>query len=52
MQNQGPSPAANCVAAVRTGNLLFIADQVPLQDGKPHFPGVGVEVEAVFEIRD
>lgn len=40
MQNQGPSPAANCVPAVRTGNLLFIADQVPVQDGKPQFLGV------------
>jgi len=40
------------VPAVRTANLLFIADQVPVQDGKPQFLGVAVEVEAVFEIRD
>lgn len=49
---QGPSPAANCVPAVRTGNLLFMADQVPVQDGNPQFLGVAVEVEAVFEFRD
>lgn len=34
-----PSPAANYVPAVRTGNLLFIAGQVPVQDGKAQFLG-------------
>jgi enamine deaminase RidA (YjgF/YER057c/UK114 family) len=34
-----PAPAANYVPAVRSGNLLFIAGQVPLQDGKAQFIG-------------
>lgn len=34
-----PNPAANYVPAVRSGNQLFIAGQVPLQDGKPQFLG-------------
>jgi enamine deaminase RidA (YjgF/YER057c/UK114 family) len=35
----GPAPAANYVPAVRSGNLLFIAGQIPVQDGKPQFIG-------------
>jgi enamine deaminase RidA (YjgF/YER057c/UK114 family) len=43
-----PAPAANYVPAVRSGNLLFIAGQVPLQDGKAQFigqlgDGLGIE---------
>jgi enamine deaminase RidA (YjgF/YER057c/UK114 family) len=34
-----PAPAANYVPAVRTGNQLFIAGQVPVQDGQAHFIG-------------
>lgn len=43
-----PLPAANYVPTVRTGNLLFISGQVPVQDGKPLFLGqlgAGVTVE-------
>jgi len=43
-----PSPAANYVPAVRSGNQLFIAGQVPLRDGKPQFlgkVGAGLSVE-------
>jgi len=43
-----PAPAANYVPAVRSGNLLFIAGQVPLQDGQAQFigqlgAGLGIE---------
>lgn len=34
-----PSPAANYVPAVRSGDQLFIAGQVPVQDGKLPFLG-------------
>jgi enamine deaminase RidA (YjgF/YER057c/UK114 family) len=34
-----PNPAANYVPAVRSGNQLFIAGQVPVQDGKAQFIG-------------
>ena len=43
-----PAPAANYVPAVRSGNLLFIAGQVPLQDGKAQFIGrlgAGLDIE-------
>lgn len=43
-----PAPAANYVPAVRTGHLLFIAGQVPVQGGKPQFLGqlgAGVSVD-------
>ena len=33
------APGANYVPAVRTGNLLFIAGQVPVKDGKLEFVG-------------
>ena len=33
------APAANYVPAVRTGNLLFIAGQVPVKDGKDPYVG-------------
>jgi enamine deaminase RidA (YjgF/YER057c/UK114 family) len=32
-------PAANYVPAVRTGNLLFISGQIPIQDGKVSHTG-------------
>ena len=35
----GPAPAANYVPATRSGNLLFIAGQIPVQGGKPQFIG-------------
>ncbi len=36
---ESPAPAANYVPAVRSGNLLFIAGQIPIQGGKPQFIG-------------
>jgi len=40
-----PAPAANYVPAVRAGNLLFIAGQVPVQDGQAQYLGkVGAEL--------
>jgi enamine deaminase RidA (YjgF/YER057c/UK114 family) len=33
------SPAANYVPTVRTGNLLFVAGQIPMQNGKAEFVG-------------
>ncbi len=43
-----PAPAANYVPWARTGNLLFIAGQVPVKDGKDVYSGklgAGVSVE-------
>ncbi len=34
-----PVPAANYVPFVRSGNLVFIAGQIPLEGGKPQFIG-------------
>ena len=34
-----PVPAGNYIPAVKTGNLLFISGQIPLQDGKVAFTG-------------
>src|ERR1700750_3367423 len=40
-----PKAVANYVPAVRTGNLVFLAGQGPLADGKPTITGkVGAEV--------
>ena len=40
-----PKPVANYVPAVRTGNLVFLAGQGPLSEGKPTITGkVGAEV--------
>lgn len=40
-----PKPIASYVPAVRTGNLVFLAGQGPLADGKPTITGkVGAEV--------
>ena len=32
-------PVANYVPWVRTGNLVFVAGQIPFLDGKPHYVG-------------
>jgi enamine deaminase RidA (YjgF/YER057c/UK114 family) len=34
-----PTPAANYVPYVRTGNLVFVSGQIPQRDGKPHYLG-------------
>lgn len=34
-----PIPAGNYIPAVKTGNLLFISGQIPLQDGKVAYTG-------------
>ena len=40
-----PKPVASYVPAVRTGNLVFLAGQGPLADGKPTVTGkVGAEL--------
>lgn len=40
-----PKPIASYVPAVRTGNLIFLAGQGPMADGKPTITGkVGAEV--------
>jgi enamine deaminase RidA (YjgF/YER057c/UK114 family) len=40
-----PTPMANYVSAVRTGNLLFLAGHGPIRDGKPTARGkVGKEL--------
>jgi enamine deaminase RidA (YjgF/YER057c/UK114 family) len=40
-----PKPAGNYAAAVRTGNLLFISGQFPIENGAPRYAGrVGAEL--------
>jgi len=34
-----PTPAGSYVPAVKTGNLLFISGQIPMEDGKVIFTG-------------
>ncbi|MHA7646957.1 RidA family protein [Nitrosopumilus sp. S4] len=34
-----PTPAGSYIPAIRTGNLLFISGQIPMQDGKVIFTG-------------
>jgi len=34
-----PTPAGSYVPAVRTGNLLYISGQIPMEDGKVAFTG-------------
>jgi len=34
-----PTPAGSYVPAVKTGNLLFISGQIPMEDGKVMFTG-------------
>ncbi len=36
---EAPSPAANYVGYVRTGNLVFVAGQLPVQDGTLKYIG-------------
>lgn len=37
---QAPTPAANYVPYVRTGNLVFIAGQIPVSDGVVKYTGL------------
>lgn len=40
-----PKPAGNYSAAVRSGNLLFLSGQFPIENGKPRYSGrVGAEL--------
>ena len=34
-----PTPAGSYIPAVKTGNLLFISGQIPMEDGKVLFTG-------------
>ncbi|MDH5462902.1 MAG: RidA family protein [Nitrosopumilus sp.] len=34
-----PTPAGSYISAVKTGNLLFISGQIPMEDGKVIFTG-------------
>jgi enamine deaminase RidA (YjgF/YER057c/UK114 family) len=36
---EGVAPAGNYVPAVRSGNLVFVAGQIPLEGGQPQFIG-------------
>ncbi|MBV8537008.1 MAG: RidA family protein [Alphaproteobacteria bacterium] len=36
---EAPMPVANYVPSVRSGNLLFVSGQVPMEGGKPQFIG-------------
>jgi enamine deaminase RidA (YjgF/YER057c/UK114 family) len=36
---EAPMPAANYVPFVRSGSLIFVAGQIPLEGGKPQFIG-------------
>ncbi|KAF6244187.1 RidA family protein [Nitrosopumilus sp. b2] len=36
---QAPVPAGNYIPAVKTGNLLFISGQIPLENGKVAYTG-------------
>lgn len=44
-----PMPAANYVPFARSGNLLFIAGQIPMEGGKPQFIG---KLGREFKIED
>lgn len=46
---EAPTPAANYVPFVRSGNLLFIAGQIPMEGGKPQFIG---KLGREFKIED
>ncbi len=46
---EAPMPAANYVPFVRSGNLLFIAGQIPMEGGKPQFVG---KLGREFKIED
>ena len=34
-----PTPAGSYIPAIKTGNLLFISGQIPMEDGKVLFTG-------------
>ncbi len=36
---EAPVPAGNYIPAVKTGNLLFISGQIPLENGKVAYTG-------------
>ncbi len=46
---EGVAPAANYVPAVRSGNLVFVAGQIPLEGGKPQFIG---KLGREFQVED
>jgi len=46
---EAPMPAANYVPFVRSGNLLFISGQIPMEGGKPQFVG---KLGREFKIED
>jgi enamine deaminase RidA (YjgF/YER057c/UK114 family) len=46
---EAPMPVANYVPSVRSGNLLFVSGQVPMEGGKPQFIG---KVGREFQIED
>ena len=46
---EAPMPAANYVPFVRSGNLVFIAGQIPMEGGKPQFIG---KLGREFKIED
>ena len=46
---EAPMPAANYVPFARSGNLLFIAGQIPMEGGKPQFIG---KLGREFKIED
>ena len=46
---EAPLPAANYVPFVRSGNLVFIAGQIPMEGGKPQFIG---KLGREFKIED
>lgn len=46
---EAPMPAANYVPFVRSGNLIFVAGQIPMDGGKPQFIG---KLGREFKIED
>jgi len=46
---EAPMPVANYVPSVRSGDLLFVSGQVPMEGGKPQFIG---KVGREFKIED
>ena len=46
---EGVAPAGNYVPAVRSGTLVFIAGQIPLEGGKPQFIG---KLGREFQVED
>ncbi|HEX9461726.1 MAG TPA: RidA family protein [Alphaproteobacteria bacterium] len=46
---EAPMPAANYVPFVRSGNLVFVSGQIPMEGGKPQFIG---KLGRDFQIED